>query len=143
VKTELEPEYRRQHSSGSGEEIAYSVEARYNFTEPTTVGGQLFDNRWRRVHFERSVVGVPPCGRWHRKTIEHGMLGYAAAQALRWWLHALADAEIGGLCLETRIISHRISHSFKIEAVAAHGHIHGDDRSNCIPDWGSTALKDA
>ena len=67
------------------------------------------------------------------------MLGYAAAQALRWWLHAAAEADnMSGLCLETRIISHKISYSHKIETVGAHDHIHGDDRSNCMPDWGKT-----
>lgn len=134
---ELEPDYRRDHGSGSGSETAYTVEARYNFPRPIQIGNQIFDNRWQRVQFQESEIGVPPCSPIYRHTREHGMLGYPAAQALRWWLHANAEASRGGgMCLETRLVSHTISHSYKIEAIEAHGHIHGEDRSNCIPDWG-------
>jgi hypothetical protein len=139
MKIDLEPEYRKEGGSGSGTETAYTVEARYDYSEPIQVGKQLFDNRWRRVNFEPSLFGVPQCAPFARHTRDNGMLGYAAAQALRWWVHAEADAtNMTGLCLETRIISHRITYSHKIEAIAAHEHIHGKDRSNCIPDWGTT-----
>ena len=134
---EFEDDYKRERGSGSGTETAYTVEARYNYPCPASIGGQIFDNRWREVKFQDSVVGVPRCAPYYRHTLEHGMLGYAAAQALRWWLHALAEADcLSGVCLETRIISHQIKHTHKIETIATHGHIHGDDRSNCIPDWG-------
>lgn len=133
---ELEADYNRERGHCNGEERGYSVEARYNYTHPVQLGGQLFDNRWRQVEFKESAIGVPPHGCFSRKLKECGLLGYAAAQALRWWLHAAADAAHGGMCLETRIISHKITYSHKIEVVGAHGHIHGEDRSNCIPDWG-------
>lgn len=136
---ELEQDYRRERGSGNGTETAYTVEARYNYPQPTQIGGQIFDNRWREVKFQDSAIGVPRCAPFNRRTLEHGLLGYAAAQALRWWLHAAAEADnMSGLCLETRIVSHKISYSHKIETVAAHDHIHGDDRSNCMPDWGKT-----
>ena len=134
---ELEEGYEREKGSGSGTEIGYTVEARNNFHAPMQIGGQIFDNRWRQVKFEQSAIGVPICPRYQRHIAEHGMLGYAAAQALRWWLHANAEAGQGmALCLETRIISHKIIYTHKIETQAAHEHVHGDDRSNCMPDWG-------
>lgn len=136
---ELEQDYRSERGSGNETETAYTVEARYNYANPVQIGGQIFDNRWREVKFQDAVIGVPRCATFRRHTLEHGMLGYAAAQALRWWLHAAAEADnMSGLCLETRIVSHRISYSHKIETVAAHDHIHGEDRSNCVPDWGKT-----
>ena len=134
---ELEQDYSKDKSSGSGTEIAYTVEARYNYHDPKQFCGQIFDKQWRQVQFKQGEFGVPSCAPFHRHTIEHGMFGYAAAQALRWWVHATAEAETsGGLCLETRVVSHKISYSHKIEAVKAHCHIHGEDRSNCIPNWG-------
>jgi hypothetical protein len=137
---ELEADYKRERGSGNGSETAYAVEARYTFHDPLVLGDQVFDNRWRRVKFVQSAVGVPAAPSCYRQTLEHGLLAYAAAQALRWWLHANADANgHGGLCLETRLVAHRITYSHKIEAISAHGHIHGGDRSNCVPDWGVRA----
>lgn len=134
---ELEKDYKRECESCSGTESAYSVEARYKYHEPMQLGEQIFDNRWRRVHFRESVIGVPACASHQRRTKECGLLGYAAAQALRWWVHATAEASAGGaLCLETRLVSHKITYSHKVEATGVYGHIHGEDRSNCIPDWG-------
>jgi len=136
---ELEEDYKRERGNGSGTETGYTVEARYSYNNPVQIGGQLFDNRWRQVSFEKSEIGIPSAPRYQHHVIEHGLLGYTAAQALRWWLHAQADADgVSGLCLETRLISHKISYTHKIEAIAAHNHIHGGDRSNCVPDWGKT-----
>ena len=124
---ELEADYKRERSNGSGSEIAYTVEARYNYPEPVQIGTQIFDNRWREVVFLETAVGVPRCAPY-QNTLKHQMLGYAAAQALRWWLHAAAEAEKYSLfCLETQIVSHKITHSHKIESVAAHEHIKGRD----------------
>ena len=124
-------------SRGSGTETCYSVEARYDFPSPIQVAGQIFDNRWREVKFVDSEIGVPRASELQEHTIRHRMLGYSAAQALRWWLHAIADTQKGGmcLCLETRIVKHTIKYSHEIEAISEHDHIKGDDRSNCIPDW--------
>lgn len=137
---ELEEGYdKRGTSGGTSGGTCYTVEARYNSHEPKEFGGQIFDNRWRQVNFARAAIGVPAGNRaldW--VALEHGYLGYAAAQALRWWFHAHADAEGfgGGLCLETRLVKHKYSVDYKIEPTSAHEHIHGEDRSNCIPDWG-------
>ena len=114
---ELEPEYKKDRGSGNGTETAFTVEARYNYINPIQIGDQIFDNRWREVSFRESLVGVPNNRRTLMPTIAHGMLGYAAAQALRWWLHAVAEATHGSYNLETRIVSFKITYSHKIEAV--------------------------
>ena len=130
----LEIDYERNRASGSGTEIAYTVEAICTGKTPIQIGSQIFDNRWREVKFEESQIGVPRCASFNLKTLEHGMLGYAAAQALRWWLHAAAAGIISSLLLETRIVSHRISYTHKIETIAAHAHVGSHDRRNYAPD---------
>jgi hypothetical protein len=118
---ELEPDYVRKISSGSATEMAYTVEARMDGPTPETVGGQIFDNRWRRVKFEPAAGGVPAAPDYARRTLEHGMLGYAGAQALRWWLHAETYKLAGGAqwALETRLVRHKITSTYAIDAVAA------------------------
>lgn len=118
-RVELEADYNKRGSNGNSDEYAYTVEARYNYHEPTLIGDQLFDMRWRRVTFKESVIGVPAAEPFRRLVHEHRMLGYSAAQALRWWMHATADAGMNGLCLETRLVRHKITQSFTIEAVDA------------------------
>ena len=134
---ELEEDYHRERSSGSGTEIGYTVEARENASTFIQINGQTFDKQWREVNFKE--LGIPQCAAFRKQTLKHGLLGYATAQTLRWWLHAQSEAEHGiALCFETRIVSHRISYSHKIETIAVHDHIHGDDRSNSMPDYGET-----
>lgn len=137
MKSELEADYKKDRASGSWTFDGYSVEARHNYHDPMTVSGQVFDRTWRRVNFDESVIGVP-LPRFRRHALaEHGYLGYASAQALRWWFHAAIEAEQGlGICMETRLVKHSIHTTHKITAVSAHCHIHGEDRSNTMPDWG-------
>ena len=135
-----ETEYPKSAGSHSSKMTGWTVEARYNYSEPTEIGGQLFDNRWRRVRFNESVIGVPIAAEYNARIYaEHNVLGYPAAQALRWWFHAVATAEKtgGGLCIETKLVKHVIETSSKCEAVSEHDIIGGDDRSNIMPDWGS------
>ena len=115
---ELEPDYKRVRSSATGTEVAYSVEARHSeIQEPIQLNDQIFDGLWREVKFKASPIGVPS-DRYYARSLEHGLLGYEAAQALRWWLHAESRNAIGGgYCLETRIIAHKITYSHKVEAV--------------------------
>lgn len=134
---DLDDEYKKNRGSGSSTEVAYSVEARYAFIDPVIIAGQIFDNRWRRVIFKESSVGVPNAPAWKRHTIENGLLCYASAQALRWWLHAVGECENNGaICLETRLIEHKIESQYTITAVAQHCVVGGDDRSSCMPEWG-------
>ena len=138
----LEDGYDKGGGSGQSTETAYTVEARINYPSPASVAGQIFDIRWSRVYFEKNAangIGVPDAPHHKRATLEHNLLDYAAAQALRWWLHATAAVEnVAVYCLETRLVSHKITTSHSIEAIEAHEYIHGDDRSNIMPDWGKT-----
>jgi hypothetical protein len=126
--------FPRKGQSGSGTEIGYSVEARYNYPSPKAFGDIILDDRWRTVHFPEGKTGVPAGPIYYTHTRAQGLFGYSAAQALRWWLHALADAEIlGGLCIETRLVKHEINYSNQTTIIAAQAYIGGDDRSNTMP----------
>lgn len=118
----LEEGYRADVGHGSSSEKAYSVEARIAFHEPGMIGKQIFDNRWRTVKFDKSAeIGVPNAPVFSRAK-DHGLFGHSAAQALRWWLHAEADANHQGYCLQTRIVEHRISTNHKVEAQGSLSH---------------------
>jgi hypothetical protein len=123
------------HSSGSGQatETAYTVEARC-LDHPMQVAGKLFGHQWTRVAFDKTLRGVPDAPAYSVRTLEHGMFAYAAAQALRWWLHAQAEFERGFFTLlETRLVQHEIKTSHAITAVAAHDVISAADRSSTGP----------
>lgn len=132
----LEEDYKLSGGNGSATYSGYSVEAKYNYHEPKSFGSQIFDKTWRRVNFDKSTNGVPSCSSLHEEIVKHGFLSYQAAQALRWWFHAAADAEsFSSLCLETRIVKHEIKTSYAITALSCREHVHGEDRSNLMPDW--------
>jgi hypothetical protein len=135
--TALDENYQRDIAHGTSSRPAYFVEARMNYSEPMMIGKQIFDNRWRRVTFDRGEIGVPAHRPFEHRMDEHQLLTYPASQALRWWLHAAAEVDFKGTCLESRLVRVHVSESYKIEAVSTHEHIQGEDRSNCIPDWGS------
>ena len=132
---DLEAGYDKQRGSGSGHETAYTVEARCNGKKARVIAGQIFDNRWQKVEFEKSPIGVPAASPFQEHTLRHRLLGYSAAQALRWWIHAQADSELGGIAwgLETRLVKHKISYSYSIEAVSAHCGV--DAGNSMAPDW--------
>ena len=116
---------------GSGSDVGWSVEARFAYPTPKTIAGMTLDDRWQRVNFPQSHAGVPGSRRHHLQ--ECGLLDYAAAQALRWWFIANAHATYDDLCLETRLISHRVAYSYKHTAEAATDYIGGEDRSHIRP----------
>jgi hypothetical protein len=135
-KYPTEPDnFPKKGTSGSGGLIAYSVEARYAFPSPKVIAGMTLDARWQKVQFTEAAMGVP-IGRsyndpWLRNT---GLLGYQAAQALRWWFLAHAEAELSCLCVETRLIEHKIEYSYSETAQKAAAHIGvGESRSNIMP----------
>lgn len=37
-------------------------------------------------------------------------------------------------------MKHLIKYEMGCTPVSAHFHVHGEDRSNCIPDWGTAAI---
>jgi hypothetical protein len=137
-------EFPANAGGGTASEAAYTVEARCPGQHPMQVGNQLFGERWCRVAFEKTPGGhgVPDAPACKLRTIEHGMHSYAAAQALRWWLHAQAEFERGFFTLlETRLVEHAIETSHKITAVGAHQIIGSEDRSSTMPNWGERSGK--
>lgn len=135
---------KARRSSGRSTGVGYSVEARHRHSEPRTVAGRIFDERWREVGFEEGPAGVPVRVGPFDRARQHGLYPYAAAQALRWWLHATAEAEPGhGLCLETRLVEHRIEAEHEVTSVAAHDLVSGEDRSNTTPARGAPVPKPA
>ena len=136
--SDLEPEYKRDKGESSGSNTLYTVEARYNFSKPVQICGQLFDQRWLRVKFlTHDGIGVPKLRSWSELANVDGMHQYVEAQALRWWFHAEAEKENNGFCLETRLIKHELKWKQTVTAVSQHCKISGEDRSNMIPDWGT------
>ncbi len=126
-------DYPKSKGNGESTITGYTVEGRYNYSEPKQFGGQILDERWRTLIFPSAPFGVP-IGGFHKHELKmNGLLGYSAAQALRWWFHANADV-LGSLCLETKIVKHIIKSSYKCEAVSDHELITGDDRSNIKPN---------
>lgn len=108
--------------TGSGTNFGYSVEARVNYAEPKNICGMIFDNRWRQVPWSESpgMNGVPrPAFRGPELTLPL-LLSRAEAEALRWLTICAADASdiCGSLCLETRIVQHRVEYSYSATPVA-------------------------
>jgi len=126
-------EYPQDAGNSSSTCSAYSVEARYNYHEPKKIGEQIFDNRWRRVVYDTGPIGIPISCLHHAELKNYHLFNYSAAQALRWWLHATADATISGICLETKLVKHDIQSESKCRAMSEHEIIGGDDRSNIRP----------
>lgn len=121
-------------SRGSGSDTLYSIQARMATYEPQLVCGHLLDLRWTTLHFPSAPIGVPQHRPFQFGAMMTGLMSYQAAQALRWWFHAEADKESCGLCLETRLIEHRVRYEYSSEAVRAVCLIGGDNsRSNIMP----------
>jgi len=117
-------EYPNKCESLSGTNYAYSVQAKYNYSEPRQFGDTIYHKEWKTVKFTESInCGVPNNSEcW---VAEHfGLFSYAAAQALRWWFHANTEQEsYMARLLETRIVKHKIEYSFKQEAIPDNDYI--------------------
>ena len=113
---------RSRESCVASNEKAFSVEARFVAKGSKEVCGQVFTDDWQRLHFEDGgPVGVPANrGKFELASSYFGLMSYQAAQALRWWFHAVLESTFSDSCFETRIIEHRIKYSIEQEAVAAH-----------------------
>ena len=104
--------------TGSGTTIGYSVEARMNYSRPETILGTAYDNRWQRVQIVAGDSGVPMK---RSPALDHvDLYSFETAEALRWWFIAAAEASrIGGsLCIETRLVRHRVEYSYSAKPVA-------------------------
>lgn len=134
------PNHVGKPMNGNGTDIGWSVEARLAYYNPQAVAGLLLDDRWQTVSFPEGRIGVPRSSRYSLPWFAAcGLYDYAAAQALRWWFIAQAEAEGGAICLETRLIKHQMKYSYEHTAESAHAYIGGDDRSHIMPDGGAKA----
>ncbi len=125
--TPEERPYPYETSYCSGVENGWTVEARYVYPEPKVLGKQIFDNRWRAVDFQTSPIGIPACNFSNRFGLHLGLLPYESAQALRWWFIAQINEDgAGALCMETRIVKHRVEYTLSSKAVSSHDNLGGD-----------------
>ena len=117
-------------SSGSGEIIGWKVEARYVCDGAVVINEQIFDGKWRHVSFQKAPMGVSIGPLYHAPWLSlTGCYSYEAAQALRWWFYANRErGGMGMLCLETRLVRHRIVYSYDVKEDGA-GHV--ADEKNC------------
>lgn len=117
--------------AGGGNMFGFTVEGRNNFLEPITLGNQTFDKRWKKVQFNPSVSGVPTRKGNAHDVGTYGLMDYAAAQALRWWVLAelKASLEIHGLCFETRLVQHEIKYEYSVTPISSHEYVGGDGGS--------------
>jgi len=117
AKPEFPDECGRHHSTTTG----YDVEAMHDSDGPRMIGGQLFDNRWRKVSFAQvqPPFGVPATKPFTAELVTHGLYDYEAAQALRWWFHAVANHEGKEYCLKTRLVAHTVVRETVVTAVKA------------------------
>lgn len=138
---QTQSEFPRKGQSQNGTSTGYSIEVRTSAKQPTQIGTMLLGHEWQRLKVDQvqPPFGVPIARPWNERIFSMlGLYDYAAAQALRWWFHASAEATpyAGAMCLESRIIAHTVKYAISEEAVSEHMQIQGDDRTNCIPDWG-------
>lgn len=131
-------EYPKSGSSGNGRTVGYTVEARYTGIghDHVVIAGTTYTDRWKRVYAEKSPIGVPGHSRFEPWLAQSGLMNYAAAQAIRWWFHAIAEVDFNNLCLETKIVKHEVEYSYKETAISEHAFVGGEDRSSSMPDWG-------
>lgn len=126
-------EYPKGTSARSGTDYGYSVEARLNYIEPRELCGVFLDNKWKRVDLHIAKHGIPTGYLEDVMFYNHKLVGYSAAQALRWYCHACADSYPSGekgFCLETRLVRHKIEYKSECQAVSEHAHIGGENCSH-------------
>lgn len=92
--------------------MVYIVEARSTYWAPEVVNNMLLDNRWRRVHFEPSPIGVKNDAFSAEARNRDNFLGYKAAMALAHWFMANAER---GYCLQTRLVKIKLESSYSTE----------------------------
>lgn len=109
-------------SNGTVTMRGYRPEVRTSYHTPSVVSGQIVDCEWRPIEYERgkAPVGVPQ-GYSDQKLSDHGLLGHAQAEAMRWWFIAAAEAEraTGSLCMETRLQEYKLTITHTTVAVGA------------------------
>lgn len=132
----VESEFPKRGQSGNGRVSGYTVEARHTSRDHVVIGGVVYTDKWKKIHPEQGQVGVPSHHRCEAWLSQCGLMNYPAAQAIRWWFHAMAEADFKNICLETRLIKHEVEYLYKEVSVSEHSPIGGEDRSSVMPDWG-------
>jgi hypothetical protein len=133
-------DFPKEGSAASGSDTAYTVEVRLAYYVPQIRVGRLLDTRWQTIDFETARTGVPIARGIFPTYDTLGLLSYQAAQALRWWFIAEAAKNYEHLCLETRLVEHKVAYSYKASAVRACAYVGGgEDRSNMFPEVAVTA----
>lgn len=90
-----------QVGHGTSSFDGWSVEARC-LGRPHRVGEYLLGESWTRINFPKTLnIGVPIGPSYHQHDLhQRDLLSYASAQALRWWLHAIGEAQTDGAMLD-------------------------------------------
>jgi hypothetical protein len=89
-RSEVAQEFPKKGQSGSGTAIGYSVEARHTARDHAVIGGIVYTDKWKRVHPDKTAFGVPSHSSFDRWLEQCSLMNYQAAQAIRWWFHAIA-----------------------------------------------------
>lgn len=108
------------NSMNGTNDSGYQVQARYMGPDGAKkVGDMMLCATWKTINFKKSHGGVPGGKAFEFWLPATDCMNFSAAQALRWWFIAEAEAELfGSLCLETRIVRFKIDYSVKAEAVS-------------------------
>jgi hypothetical protein len=121
-------------SSGETRMTGYRPEVRTSYHTPSLVAGQIVDSEWRPISYKtgEGILGIPH-GYFDKQLSEQGLLGYAAAEAIRWWFMAAAEAErpLGALYLETRLQSYSVVLTHKVTPKEVVGAL--DCRGKALP----------
>lgn len=127
-----EDDFPEKRSSGNGSVTMYSVQARLAYHEPREVAGHLLDLRWKTINTVPAGFGIP--SRRFHNVPDTGLLSYQAAQSIRWWFLAQAEAEFSCMCVVTRLVEHVVNYNYSTEATRAVETVgEGEDRGNIMP----------
>jgi hypothetical protein len=124
---------RKSHEGGTPCLYGYSVEARFggytNGRSRRVNDDFILTTTWQKIPFETGAVGVP-AQNWglDRHLAVIGLMSYDAAQALRWWFLASLNTDYrGSLCVETRLVQHKVRVSWEATAIRECDAFLGDD----------------
>ena len=117
-------------STGSGETEGYIVEMRVSRipAKPYRIAGQDVWTEWTQLdpYKVEKGLGVPNgCGSKSQALAMSGLMDYPTAEAIRWW--AVAEAKAQYFDLETRLVRHKLSWSWRSEPVDAVKEVTGYD----------------
>jgi hypothetical protein len=114
--------FPRKGSSSNSTDYRYTVEVRYDFWEPKAIGGFIIDREWRTFPTELAPKGFGIPNEIHSRTSlsKIGLMTWPCANAIRWWAHA-----VGGLCLQSRIVVHKVEETYQETILGYHDVIGG------------------